>query len=131
MRDRLSRYDRALGLPVWRRNLHSTQGWPVMGAADDQEDGHTDVGYKSVATQAKLARSGGKEGSVQGFTTSENEEVLMLSATVSKRLEALPDISKQGKRINGLFRLFESPELWQEAYAKIHANKGAITRGVD
>lgn len=55
----------------------------------------------------------------------------MLSATVSKRLEALPDISKQGKRINGLFRLFESPELWQEAYAKIHTNKGALTRGVD
>jgi group II intron reverse transcriptase/maturase len=55
----------------------------------------------------------------------------MLSATVSKRLEALPDISKQGKRINGLFRLLESPELWQAAYAKIHTNKGAMTRGVD
>ena len=51
----------------------------------------------------------------------------MLSATVSKRLEALPDISKPGKRINGLFRLLESQELWQEAYAKIHTNKGAIT----
>jgi hypothetical protein len=55
----------------------------------------------------------------------------MLSATVSKRLEALPDISKQGKRINGLFRLLESQELWQAAYAKIHTNKGAMTRGVD
>ena len=55
----------------------------------------------------------------------------MLSATVSKRLEALPDISKQGKRINGLFRLLESQELWQAAYAKIHTNKGALTRGVD
>ena len=55
----------------------------------------------------------------------------MLSATMSKRLEALPDISKQGKRINGLFRLLENQELWQEAYAKIHTNKGALTRGVD
>jgi group II intron reverse transcriptase/maturase len=55
----------------------------------------------------------------------------MLSATVIRRLEALETISKQGKRINGLFRLLENPILWHEAYAKIYANKGATTPGVD
>jgi group II intron reverse transcriptase/maturase len=55
----------------------------------------------------------------------------MLSTTVIRRLEALADISKQGKRINGLFRLMEDPILWHEAYANIYANKGAITPGVD
>src|SRR5215469_11065052 len=55
----------------------------------------------------------------------------MLSATVIRRLEALEDISKQEKRINGLFRLMEDQMLWHEAYAKIYANKGAITPGVN
>ena len=51
----------------------------------------------------------------------------MLSATVIRRLEALETISKQGKPINGVFRLLEDPILWHEAYA----NKGATTPGVD
>jgi group II intron reverse transcriptase/maturase len=55
----------------------------------------------------------------------------MLSATVIRRLEALGDISKQGKRINGLFRLLENQVLWHEAYANISANRGATTPGVD
>ncbi len=55
----------------------------------------------------------------------------MLSATVMKRLEALKDISKQGKPINGLFRLMEDQILWYEAYANIYANKGAMTKGVN
>jgi retron-type reverse transcriptase len=55
----------------------------------------------------------------------------MLSATVMGRLEALEDISKQEKRINGLFRLMEDQILWHEAYANIYANKGAITPGVN
>src|SRR5260370_13456901 len=55
----------------------------------------------------------------------------MLSATVSRRLEALENISKQGKRINGLFRIMEDQILWHEGYANIYANKGAITPGVD
>jgi hypothetical protein len=41
--------------------------------------------------------------------------VLMLPAQVIKRMEALGGISKQGKRLNGLFRLMESPILWYEA----------------
>lgn len=55
----------------------------------------------------------------------------MLPATVMRRLEALGDISKQGKRINGLFRLMEDQILWHEAYANIYANKGAVTPRVD
>src|SRR5712692_11196692 len=55
----------------------------------------------------------------------------MLSATVMRRLEALGDISKQGKPLNGLFRLLEDRVLWFEAYANIYANEGAITPGVN
>ena len=55
----------------------------------------------------------------------------MLSATAMRRLEALGNISKQGKCLNGLFRLLENRVLWYEAYANIYANKGAITPGVD
>jgi len=31
--------------PVWRRSLHSTQGWPVMGSADDAKPSYGQ-GYK-------------------------------------------------------------------------------------
>jgi group II intron reverse transcriptase/maturase len=55
----------------------------------------------------------------------------MLPDTVKKRLEALGNLSRQGKRINGLYRLMESPALWLRAYAKISANGGATTKGVD
>jgi group II intron reverse transcriptase/maturase len=55
----------------------------------------------------------------------------MLSETVIRRLEALGEISKQGKPINGLFRLLENPLLWNEAYANIYANDGATTPGTD
>ncbi len=55
----------------------------------------------------------------------------MLSETVIRRLEALGEISKQGKPINGLFRLLETPILWHEAYANIYANDGATTPGTD
>jgi group II intron reverse transcriptase/maturase len=55
----------------------------------------------------------------------------MLTATTSKRLDALGELSKQGKRINGLFRLIENPTLWLQAYINIYANKGAATGGID
>ena len=54
----------------------------------------------------------------------------MLTETVLRRLEHLGDLSRQGKRVNGLFRLMECPLLWHEAYARIYANAGAITEGV-
>ncbi len=79
----------------------------------------------------KPALSGGKGGSLAEPTINESEDVLMLAETVIRRLEALETISKQGKRINGLFRLMENPILWHEAYANIYANHGALTKGAD
>ena len=39
---------------------------------------------------------------------------------------------KQGVRIKHLFRMMTHfPDLWMQAYANIHANKGALTAGVD
>jgi len=55
----------------------------------------------------------------------------MLPDTVNRRLEARGVISVQGQRVNGLFRLMESPLLWYEAYAHIYANSGATTKGTD
>jgi len=55
----------------------------------------------------------------------------MLPETVIRRLTALGEISRQGKRLNGLFRLMENPILWYEAYANIYANSGAMTPGAD
>ena len=55
----------------------------------------------------------------------------MLPESVIRRLGALGEVSRSGKRVNGLFRLLESPVLWMEAYANISANKGATTRGVN
>jgi hypothetical protein len=74
---------------------------------------------------------GGRGRVYDSFKLPESEDVLMLSATVIRRLEALETISKQGKSINGVFRLLENPILWHEAYANIYANKGATTPGVD
>jgi group II intron reverse transcriptase/maturase len=83
----------------------------------------------SNACETSTTRGKGK--SLRGLQSTESEDVLMLSATVMKRLEALEGISKQGKRINGLFRLMEDQVLWHEAYANIYANKGAMTKGVN
>lgn len=55
----------------------------------------------------------------------------MLTDTTIRRLDALGELAKQGKRINGLYRLMENRKLWWLAYANIHQNKGAATKGVD
>jgi group II intron reverse transcriptase/maturase len=55
----------------------------------------------------------------------------MLPDTVQRRLDSICNLSRQGKRINGLFRLMASPDLWERAYAEIAPNQGALTRGVD
>jgi group II intron reverse transcriptase/maturase len=75
--------------------------------------------------------SEGKGSSLLSLSMNESEGVLMLPAQVIRRLEALGEISKQGKRLNGLFRLMESPLVWYEAYANIYSNEGAMTKGVD
>jgi len=51
--------------------------------------------------------------------------------TVEKRLDSIIDLSRQGKRINGLFRLLSAPTLWEQAYEQIAPNKGALTPGAD
>src|SRR5205085_12225227 len=73
----------------------------------------------------------GRVAALSKLIINESEVVLMITATVIRRLEALETISQQGKRINGLFRLMEDPILWYEAYANIYSNDGAITKGVD
>ncbi|MBI1924972.1 hypothetical protein HYR99_12085 [Candidatus Poribacteria bacterium] len=51
---------------------------------------------------------------------------------LSKRLEGLEDASKKGYPIQNLYHcMLYLPEIWQEAYARIYSNKGAITKGVN
>lgn len=54
----------------------------------------------------------------------------MLTDTTIKRLNTLGTISKEGKSVNGLFRLMENPVLWKIAYANIYSNKGALTKRI-
>lgn len=54
----------------------------------------------------------------------------MLPDTVTRRLNSIPNLSQQGRRINGLFRLLEGPDLWGRAYEEIASNQGALTKGV-
>jgi group II intron reverse transcriptase/maturase len=55
----------------------------------------------------------------------------MLPDRVLKRLVAIGKLSQQGKRVKDLFRLMKHPALWLQAYANLHANRGATTKGVD
>lgn len=55
----------------------------------------------------------------------------MRPETVEKRLASITNLSRQGRRINGLFRLLSTPILWERAYEQIAPNKGALTPGVD
>jgi RNA-directed DNA polymerase len=58
------------------------------------------------------------------------EGVLMLPESIRRRLDSIRNLSRHGKRINGLFRLMLSPLLWEQAYAEIAPNRGALTKGV-
>ncbi|WP_166930372.1 reverse transcriptase domain-containing protein [Asaia sp. As-1742] len=55
----------------------------------------------------------------------------MQPTTVEKRLGSIINLSRQGKRVNGLFRLLGSPHLRERAYEQIASNKGATTPGID
>lgn len=55
----------------------------------------------------------------------------MQAATIQRRIESLPTLSKLGRRINGLHRLVRSPYLIEQAYEKVSRNKGARTPGID
>jgi len=54
----------------------------------------------------------------------------MRTEIVEKRLNSLPDLARQGKRINGLHRLLACPRIWELAYEAIAPNQGALTPGV-
>jgi group II intron reverse transcriptase/maturase len=55
----------------------------------------------------------------------------MQANAVRRRLESLPTLSRQGKRINGLFRLMLCDRLlWQQAYISLASNTGAVTPGI-
>lgn len=52
--------------------------------------------------------------------------------SLRRRLESIPTLSQEGKRINGLFRLMLCDRLlWQQAYISLAPNKGAVTPGID
>lgn len=55
----------------------------------------------------------------------------MLTDTTLKRLNTIGELSKQGKKINGLFRLMENSALWKQAYTNISAGHRAVTKGIN
>src|SRR3546814_17520127 len=55
----------------------------------------------------------------------------MQTATILRRIEKLPALSREGKRINGLHRLMRSRCLYERAYDRVSRNRGAMTPGVD
>lgn len=56
----------------------------------------------------------------------------MRAETTIRAVDAIAKATRNGRRINGLFRLLGNPEvLWKQAYANLYSNKGAITKGVN
>lgn len=55
----------------------------------------------------------------------------MQVATVQKRLESLPSLSKAGKRVNGLARLLATRTLMDSSVNRTRSNRGSATPGVD
>ncbi len=56
----------------------------------------------------------------------------MLDAKLSRRLEAIEEASRKGKKVQDLFKIMRTHEsLWLQAYANIYANKGATTPGIN
>lgn len=55
----------------------------------------------------------------------------MQAATILRRIETLPALSRAGKRINGLHRLMRPRYLYERAYVRVSRNRGAMTPGID
>lgn len=56
----------------------------------------------------------------------------MRTDTTIRAVESIATASRNGRRVNGLFRLLANPDvLWKQAYANLYSNKGAITKGVN
>ena len=83
-----------------------------------------------MVTPTKARPPGGRE-AAHDVSNDMKRGKLMLPDTVRKRLETLGEVSRQGKRVNGLFRLMESQDMYLKAYANLYANKGATTKGID
>lgn len=114
--------------PAWRQSRSSSLRPGVMvGIVIIRDDGRP-RGESVWATAA-----GSLTGRVKGGSARESvvdvEGVLMLPESIRQRLDSIRNLSRQGKRINGLFRLMLSPLLWERAYAEIAPNRGALTRG--
>jgi hypothetical protein len=81
-----------------------------------------------------VTAAGFPTGRVKGGSARESvvdvEGLLMLLESIRRRLDSIRNLSRQGKRINGLFRLMLSPLLWEQAHAEIAPNPGPLTRGV-
>ncbi len=50
---------------------------------------------------------------------------------LSSKLGGLEKASKQEYKVRDLTRIMYLDEIWQEAYARIYSNKGAMTKGID
>lgn len=57
----------------------------------------------------------------------------MLSERTKRKLEGIETCSRNGRyKVQDLFKIaLECPDLWEQAYANIHSNNGAMTAGVD
>jgi hypothetical protein len=56
----------------------------------------------------------------------------VLSEKTLRKLDGIRKCSLNGYRVKNLFQIIlNSPDLWNAAYAKIHTNKGGMTKGVD
>ncbi len=54
----------------------------------------------------------------------------MLSDTLLRRVESIPILSRQVKRINGLSRIMTASKLWLQAFEEIAPSRGAAAREV-
>src|SRR6266705_6388145 len=56
----------------------------------------------------------------------------MLSARTLSKFEGIRKCSANGHKVKDLFQMIlNAPDLWEQAYGNISANKGAMTPGVD
>src|SRR5207249_5356960 len=56
----------------------------------------------------------------------------MLSARTLSKFEGIRKCSANGHKVKDLFQMvLNAPDLWEQAYGNIYANKGAMTPGVD
>ena len=85
-----------------------------------------------MATTRETCERTGEGTQLLKSTNQRKGGLLMQPDALRRRLESIPTLSQEGKRINGLYRLMLSDRLlWQQAYISLAPNKGAVTPGVD